>query len=248
MGDSPPSGLDYDGLAGPYAAYRRPDEAVVDALRTGANLQPATRVLEIGCGTGDHLAALRSATGCAGAGVDPSGEMLAVARERHRAITFVRGRAERLPFVDGGFDFAFSVDVVHHLDDLAAACAESFRILAGGGRVCVVTDDEETIRSRVHSEYFPESVAVEHERYPSVGEVRKSLARAGFVDIAEQRTALPYAVEDARPYAQRAFSSLHLIGEDAHRAGLSRLERDLQRAPVAAVSRKVLVWATKPHE
>jgi ubiquinone/menaquinone biosynthesis C-methylase UbiE len=248
MGDSPPGRLDYDGLAGPYAAYRRQDEAVVDALRTGANVQPGTRVLEIGCGTGDHIAALRSATGCAGAGVDPSGEMLAVARERHRGISFERGRAERLPLVDGGFDFAFSVDVVHHLDDLAAACAESFRILAGGGRVCVVTDDEETIRSRVHSEYFPESVAVELERYPSLGEVRKSLARAGFVDIADQRTASPYAVEDARPYAQRAFSSLHLIGEDAHRAGLARLERDLQRAPVAAVSRNVLVWATKPHE
>jgi ubiquinone/menaquinone biosynthesis C-methylase UbiE len=245
--EPPASRLDYDTLAGPYAAHRRADEAVVEALRLGANVGSSTRVLEVGCGTGDHIAALRAASGCAGRGVDPSETMLAIARHRSGVgIAFQRGSAERLPLADAAVDFLFSVDAVHHLRDLGAACAEALRVLVAGGRTCVVTEDEEAIRGRVHSRYFPETVAVELGRYPSLAEVRGALAGAGFSDVAEQRTASAYVVDDLRPYAEKAFSSLHLICEEAHRAGLARLERDLRHGPVAAVSRAVLVWATKP--
>jgi SAM-dependent methyltransferase len=141
-------------------------------------------------------------------------------------------------------DFVFSVDVVHHVRDLAAACTELARVLRSGGRTCIVTDDEASIRSRLHARYFPESVAVELDRYPTIAELRAALA--GFTGIAEQRTESAYRVRDATPYAEKAFSSLHLIADDAHRAGIERLERDLERGPVEAVSRAVLVWATKP--
>ena len=238
--------LDYDALADPYAAHRRADPAVVGALQAGASLETRTRVLEVGCGTGDHIGALRAATGCVALGVDPSAEMLAVARAREPEIAFELGSAEALSIADGSLDFVFSVDVVHHLSNLAAACTELARILRRGGLTCIVTDDEASIRSRLHARYFPESVGVELERYPTIAELRGALADAGFSGIAEQRTEAVSIVRDASPYAEKAFSSLHLIGDDAHRAGLERLERDLQSRPVEAVSRAVLVWATKP--
>jgi ubiquinone/menaquinone biosynthesis C-methylase UbiE len=233
--------VDYDTLAGPYAAHRRADKAVVAALRAG--VEEAARVVEVGCGTGDHIGALHVATGCLAVGVDPSEEMLAVARARYEGVAFERGSAKRLPLPDASTELVFSVDVVHHLDDVSAACAEAFRVVTPGGHACTVTEDEAAIRARLHSRYFPETVAVELARYPTLAAVRAALTAAGFVDICEQRTESPYLVENARAYAEKAFSSLHLIGEDAHRRGLERLERDV---PVAGVWRAVLVWARKP--
>jgi ubiquinone/menaquinone biosynthesis C-methylase UbiE len=233
--------VDYDTLAGPYAAHRRADEAVVAALH--ARVGEAARVVEAGCGTGDHIGALHAATGCFAVGVDPSKEMLAVARARYEGVAFERGSAERLPLPDAAAELVFSVDVVHHLGDVFAACAEAYRVLTPGGHACTVTEDAAAIRARLHSRYFPETVAVELARYPMLTAIRAALTAAGFVEVHEQRTESPYLVEDARAYAEKTFSSLHLIGEDAHRAGLERLERDL---PAAGVWRAVLVWARKP--
>ena len=57
----------------------------------------------------------------------------------------------------------------------------------------------------------------------------------------------PYGVTSAQPFRDRAYSSLHLISEEAWRAGLERLERDLARGPVRGVSRYACVWGCKPE-
>jgi ubiquinone/menaquinone biosynthesis C-methylase UbiE len=169
-----------------------------------------------------------------------------VAAGRSVAVRFLAGRAEELPLEDGAFDAVFSVDVAHHIGDLEGAFAEAARVLRAGGRLCVVTDDEESIRARVHAAYFPKTVAVELARYPSLGRLDEALRAAGLEPQRVERTATPYEVADATPFRALAFSSLALIGEDEHRAGLERLEADLARGPVAAVDSHVLVWAAKP--
>jgi ubiquinone/menaquinone biosynthesis C-methylase UbiE len=58
-------------------------------------------VLDAGCGTGRFLAAL--APEARVWGIDPSAEMLAVARERlPRSVRLKQARAEQPPFRDGG--------------------------------------------------------------------------------------------------------------------------------------------------
>src|SRR3712207_287632 len=54
---------------------------------------PGRRVLEIGCGRGDLLAALRPAVGV---GVDFSAESIALARRRHPELRFVQADAHDL--------------------------------------------------------------------------------------------------------------------------------------------------------
>ena len=53
-------------------------------------ISPGQRVLEIGCGRGDLLAALKPSVGV---GVDFSGEMLTQARQRHADLTFIQADA-----------------------------------------------------------------------------------------------------------------------------------------------------------
>jgi SAM-dependent methyltransferase len=90
-------------------------------------------VLEIGCGTGDLLAALRPSRGV---GVDLSPGMLAQARARHPGLTFKDGDAEQLDLGGETFDAIVLSDVVGYLDDvwtalrrLHAACRPETRIV-----------------------------------------------------------------------------------------------------------------------
>lgn len=89
---------------GEYSAVRQAHWDAVSATRPGTGffsreyhrrlqevygliISPGQRVLELGCGRGDLLAALKPSMGV---GVDLSGEMLKQARERHPELTFIQ--------------------------------------------------------------------------------------------------------------------------------------------------------------
>jgi ubiquinone/menaquinone biosynthesis C-methylase UbiE len=235
--------VDFDPIAPAYAAHRRADPVVVAAVLDG--VRPG-RVLEAGSGTGNYAIAVHEATGADCTGIEPAREMLAAARGRSSAVRFVEGAAERLPFADGEFDVVFSVDVAHQVADFEASVRESFRVLRPGGAFVTVTDDEDTIRSRLHATYFPEIVAVELARYPDPARIRAALEAAGFRHVTEAKTESRLVVTDPGPHRDRAFSSLHLIPEESFRRGLERLERDLGRGPLEEVSRKLVVRARRP--
>ena len=171
--------------------------------------------------------------------------MLTVARVRAPRARLALGVAEALPYGDGEFDFVFSVDVIHHVRDRAASFAEAFRVLRPGGRLCVATDDEATLGGRLHRRYFPETLEVELRRYPQIEALRAYATDAGFAGLTEERTSSPFRIDDAAPYRERAFSSLHLISAEAYRRGLAQLERDLEAGPIDGADRHVLLWSAK---
>jgi ubiquinone/menaquinone biosynthesis C-methylase UbiE len=77
---------------------------------------PGLRVLEIGCGHGDLLAALEPAVGV---GVDFSQEMIERARRRHPQLRFVRADAHAIA-LDQKFDVIILSDLVNDLWDVQA--------------------------------------------------------------------------------------------------------------------------------
>jgi SAM-dependent methyltransferase len=96
------------------------------------------RVLELGCGSGDLLAALKPSFGV---GVDFSEGMVAQARKAHPGLTFVVGDIEDAAFVrslPGPFDVILVVDTLGALDDcqatfeiLHALCTRETRLIVG---------------------------------------------------------------------------------------------------------------------
>ena len=56
----------------------------------------------------------------------------------------------------------------------------------------------------------------------------------------------PYEITSTQPFRDRAYSSLHLIPEEAWQAGLERLEQDLAQGPVQGISRYACVWGQRP--
>lgn len=241
--------IDYDAIYQQYAANRRIHPGVFRALLEGSQLAAEGAALEVGCGTGNYITALQEATGCPAWGIDPSEGMLSQALARGARVQFGPGSAEQLPFADGQFDLVFSVDVIHHVGDQAAYYREAYRALKPGGQVCTVTDSEWIIRRRQPlANYFPETVAVELARYPSMERLNSLMEAAGFKERREETVELVSTLTDIRAYREKAFSSLHLIGEEAFQRGIARMEADLQRGPIDYVSRYVLLWGGKEQE
>jgi len=238
--------VDYDRNASDYAQHRQVHPAVLRRLALTGVIGPAFRVLEVGCGTGNYILTLQHLLGPSSWGIDPSEGMLALAREASAPVVFQLGQAERLEFADDFFDLVFSVDVIHHVGDHLAYFREAQRVLKPGGKVCTVTDSEWIIRHRQPlAVYFPETVQVELGRYPGVERLRDLMEQAGFGQVSEEMVEHPYQLNDAQPYRDQAFSSLHLIPDEAFRRGIRHMEQDLEKGPIACVSRYVLLWGAK---
>jgi ubiquinone/menaquinone biosynthesis C-methylase UbiE len=239
--------LDYDRRAREYAHHRKIHPEVFRELLASGLFGPETRVLDVGCGTGNYAAALSEATNCRISGVDPSERMLDWARDAASWESLTRSDAENLPFGADTFDVVMSTDVIHHIRDRAAYFRQVARVLRPGGHLVTVTDSHDDIqRRRPLSSHFPETVGVELRRYPPVQVLLAEMACAGLVEPRVVDVSRTYELDDIRAYRDRAFSSLHLIDEEAFRRGIRRLEADLARGPIPCVSLYTMIWTTAP--
>jgi ubiquinone/menaquinone biosynthesis C-methylase UbiE len=99
------------------------------------DLPDGTKLLDVGCGTGDVLRRLGARFECAGC--DPAAEMLEHARTANPNAQLAVASAEALPYEDGRFDAALCIEVVRYLDDPRPALRELARVLRPGGLALV---------------------------------------------------------------------------------------------------------------
>jgi ubiquinone/menaquinone biosynthesis C-methylase UbiE len=95
------------------------------------------RLLDVGCGTGHHMASLRE-RGFIVAGVDGSPEMLEQARANNPDAEIKLSDVESLPFPDASFDFILCIEVLRYLPSAVRCVREMSRVLKPGG-ICLTT-------------------------------------------------------------------------------------------------------------
>jgi 2-polyprenyl-3-methyl-5-hydroxy-6-metoxy-1,4-benzoquinol methylase len=106
-----------------------------------AALEPGLAVLDLGCGWayGTHWA---HALGCRATGIDLGFDQLRWARDAMPpGAALAHANAKALPFRDGAFDRAVSVEMMEHVyrPDRPAVFAEIARVVRRGGRVALST-------------------------------------------------------------------------------------------------------------
>jgi ubiquinone/menaquinone biosynthesis C-methylase UbiE len=185
----------------------------------------AKRVLDVGCGTGRLAAALHD-RGSRVWGVDPSPEMVELARRR--GVNAKVARAEQLPFKESWFERAVLWLTVHLLDG-PRAFDELRRVLAEDGRVVIATFDPSHFDRFWLNEIFPSLERIDRDRFPTEEELAKELVTAGFeprVIRLSQSAAISReaALERIRG---RYISTLELLSDEEYRSGLERAEREL---------------------
>jgi len=198
----------FDRIAGVYdrmnsvmtaGMHHRWRERAVDIAR----LRPGDRALDVATGTGDLAVELRRRVGPGGevVGMDFSGAMLELARDKAPDIGFEQGNALELAYDDGEFAATTVGFGARNFSDLPRGLAEMARVTRPGGRVVVLEittpqrpplswffglwfDRVVPALGRVAGDpaaygYLPDSVR----RFPGPEALGAELARAGLVDV-----------------------------------------------------------------
>lgn len=225
IGDGSAGDADYAVIGGAYARFRRPEPAIARVVAHA--LGPARTICNVGAGAGSY-----EPTRPRVVAVEPSGTMRA---QRARGLApVVAAVAESLPFATDSFDAAMTTFSVHQWADLAAGLSEMRRVARD--QVVVLTCDPERLSESWLSEYAPEVLAVEAERYPSLDRLAEGLggrAQSAVVPIPldcadgfnEAYYGRPEALLDRS--ARRSCSAWSFVAGEVHERFERTLKRDL---------------------
>ena len=221
----------FDQLAPAYSRLRSESmrhSPLVTRLVEAADLS-GRRLLDVGCGPGDLLAALAADYGVDAHGADASPAMVAEAARKIGDDRVVVAQAEALPFEDGSFERVTMQMVVHHLDR-PRAFDEARRVLASGGRTAIVNTDPAGVADFWLADYFPTYVEVERARFPQGDVVAAELRSAGFRESRWERWRIERRFDRATALAKlrgRAYSTFEHLSDEEYETGVRAAERRL---------------------
>lgn len=170
---------------------------------------PSGPWLEVGCGSGDLVAA-GSARGVTVVGVDVALRWLVVAARRaalaHRSHLLVCANGEHLPFPPGSFARVVSVGTLEHCRDAERCVAEGRRVLRAGGVMRVRTVNRYSVLAEPHVGVWGVGLVprrwadryvrwrsgqrYQHHRPLSARELARGFRRAGFSGVRVAAAAL----------------------------------------------------------
>ncbi len=226
--------LDYRDIAPPLLAAGVRQRVLRRMLR----LSPRDHVLDNGCGNGRFAVWNAGAAGLM-VGSDPA---TLYADSAVETIALAQADSRTLPFAEGSFDKALSVDVLEHfpLDVIDAYLNETSRVLRSGGRFAIFSNTREMSRvqplidaSKRLGRWFVSQGVYDFERearrksdhikaLPAFEDVEAALERAGMrvVEVHFWNTVVTSFVEhvlmklgEAALAGRRSKSGTHKVGE-----------------------------------
>jgi len=225
----------YDQIGKGYSGKRKSDPRLAEQIFS--HLQGASRILNIGAGTGSYepqdldLIAL-----------EPSQEM--IAQRKSDAHPVQQGYAEELPFEDNGFSHAMTVLSMHHWSNLKKAFAEINRVATD--TFVAITWNPACQPFWLTRDYFPEFFAMDQINFPSLDDFESS-----FDDVHMHPLLIPEDCQDGflaaywkrptaylDPVVRRSISSFSKIGDPTQ--VLQNLEVDIQSGAWENRNRSIL--------
>jgi ubiquinone/menaquinone biosynthesis C-methylase UbiE len=209
--------------------------------------------LDVGCGTGEEVRAMAAIAGAA-VGVDASRTFVDEARRRtapEQAANFEQARAEELPFEDESFEGVRTERTLQHVDDLAAALNEMWRVAKADARIVALEPDWDTLvfdagplaSTRAVTRAWADSI-----RNPVAGrQIARRLSKLGALDVqVEPRSAAITELSFAEEQYGLTGLAERTLSPAAARAWLGTLaQRDAEDSFLAAVT-YFLVSCRKP--
>ncbi len=182
--------------AGKGESMERGHRPVGEQAIARMHVEPDSRVLDVGCGSGwaTRLLADYAFDGRV-TGIDISDEMVQLARESsqdHRNVDFEVASAEQLPIDSNEFTHAFSMESLYYYRNIPKALAEIHRTLRPGGLFVAVVDlywENEATHQWIDTLKVPVELL-------SIDDYRSLFLDAGFENIRDERLIDPTPVPE----------------------------------------------------
>jgi ubiquinone/menaquinone biosynthesis C-methylase UbiE len=243
-----------------YDRSRRTNAEVLAILRKHVAPGPQKTGLEIGCGTGNYTAPF------AGEflkliGLDISDEMLAIARRKSSAVTWVCGNALNNYLPDASCDAVWLISTLHYFqgDRQKLLFQEIHRLLKPGGAMVADTEFAEQHVSLWVVKFFP-SLAKRYQGATfSTAEYRALLKSVGFssvqfetLDATGEDTGIRIGQHHPESYLDRELRSgipaFHEMDPAELDCGLDKLARAINDGSIAGIMREYSERATMPGD
>lgn len=231
---------DYDKIASFYDQGRTISDQNIDLwldlIKEFSKVSSAARVLDLGCGTGRFTIPMATKLRFSVTGADSSKEMLAKANEKQGAniATWDCQDAEHLTYPNDSFDVVFASHLLHHVDSPLRVLRECKRVLRSSGVMLVRYGAIEHNRNDVEHTFFPETLAIDETRIPSVSTIESWLTKTGFIGIRSKeivQETYQTGIEHLNAIKVKHTSVLTMITQEAFQRGLHRLEKYIKNHP-----------------
>lgn len=147
------------------------------------DLGPATKWLDVGCGSGSALQSMREAYGLRGTGIDLSPEAVTICRRR--GFEAHAARFEDYVPADGGtYDLIHSSHLIEHVESPYEYLRKTWELLKPGGLSVFITPNTATWEARTFGRHWGGLHAPRHWTLLDEASARQLAARAGFEHLA----------------------------------------------------------------
>lgn len=157
--------FNYDKYGQQYSGYRQTDPRIAAYVYDA--LADAGTILNVGAGAGSYEPADKYVVA-----VEPSAVMR-TQRIINGKTPAIIGTADALPFDDNAFDASMAMVTVHHWPDIQKGLKELRRVTKN--QMLLMTFDPDALDNFWNAHYFPELIAVEKARYPSIDFILNTL-------------------------------------------------------------------------
>lgn len=241
----------YDKIGQGYNTTRKADTYLADRFYGLLGMVADGVYLDVGCGTGNYLAAL-SAKGLSFHGVDASELMLEEARRKNPDAKLYHSKVEELPLESEYFDGATAILTMHHWANLDKGLEQIYRVLRPGSRMVAFTFTPEQVRSYWLAHYFPQMIERAASGVPGIGELETLLLETGYKTVEFENYFVMPDLEDHFMYSckhapercldpemrKNTSGFTALANREEVEQGLTQLEEDIRTGKMDEVIKK----------
>lgn len=210
-------------------------------------------ILEVGCGTGRWLKALKHLKKklC---GLDYSLEMLKIANCEKGNFHLTNADATKLPFFKESFDMIFCINAIHHFPDKEKFFSEANNSLSENGIICIYGVDPHVDKNWYVYDYFDKVYQSDLKRFPSLKETKKLCEMFGFKLENQSIVEEVYSERSGNevfsdPFLKKNMNSqLANLSDEEYREGINRLKRKISLDPEAKFITDIKFYLTKARK
>ena len=235
--------VNYDRISKIYDTGRAAHPETIEKLGQLIGIATNSKILDMGCGTGNYTWALYKMTKNI-IGLDYSFGMLTQANAKYPEIPFLQGDVTDLPFESETFDGTFAIQVLHHIKEKERFLREAHRVMRKQAHIALHACSHEQMRAYWFYHYFPQGLDVDLARMQDSLEIALLLEKVGFTKVGIEICYWDVVVTDEKPqsYLDKSYrdsiSTFSFLGETDIQLGCIKILDDITSGEVVKIVRQ----------